>query len=127
MAKAAPFAVPPLEPAFPLFHWSPYIRRNQIERKGLVPGSRSIDGVWKPPYVCFSPDPELAWALSGRIHPEVEMWDLWMTWSNVPRGMEACIDCARDTGKHYVKEYRVYERIFKRDIWHVGCKAGAER
>jgi len=83
---------------------------------------RSVDGLWKPPYVCFSDDPQLAWELSGRIHPEITGWDLWQTWSDVPSGMEAIYENRRDNGEPYVKEWRVYERIFKRDIWMVATR-----
>lgn len=123
LSRPKPFVPPPLEAGFPIFHWAPESRRLSIARKGLVPGSLSIDRVWRPPYVCYARDPELAWELSGRLHKEIEIWDLWMTHSDVPSGMEAIIDCARDTGLHYVKEYRVYERVYKRDLWHVGIKA----
>lgn len=107
---------------FGLYHWSPTIRRKQIDRLGFVPGSRSLSGDWKPPYVCFSNTPHLAWQLSGRIHPEIKEWDLWMTWSSIPSGMEAILESFRDRPGHYIKEYRVYERIYKRDIWRVATR-----
>jgi hypothetical protein len=106
--------------AFPLFHWSPTTRRRSIQRTGLVPSSRSVDGLWRPPYVCYADDPMLAWALSGDFHPEVDSWDLWQTWSDVPRGYER-IEFDGDTDR--VKEYRVYERVFKRDLRYVATRA----
>jgi hypothetical protein len=119
------FEPPPLVPPFPIFHWSPSTRRKQIERYGFRVGMWSVDRAWKPPCTCWAPDPQLAWWLSGRNHPEVDSWDLWQTWSDVPSGMEALIDCRRDNGVHYVKEYRVYERIFKRDIWLVATRSSS--
>lgn len=119
------FEPPPLVPGFPIFHWSPTSRRKQIERYGFRPSMRSVDHAWRPPYVCFANDPHLAWQLSGRIHHEITSWDLWQTWSDVPSGMEAMVDyrgVGARGGEYYVKEYRVYERIFKRDIWLVATR-----
>jgi hypothetical protein len=107
---------------FGLYHWSPTSRRKQIERYGFRPSMRSLDGAWKPPYVCFSDTPHLAWQLSGRIHPEVKEWDLWMTWSSIPSGMESILEAFKNRPGHYIKEYRVYERIYKRDIWYVASR-----
>lgn len=109
---------------FSLFHWSPTSRRGQIERYGFRPSCRSVDGLWRPPYVCFSDRPSLAWGLSGQIHPEIDSWDLWEVWSDVPSGMESIR--TRDTaGREYVQEYRVYERIYKRDVWFVATRTTA--
>jgi hypothetical protein len=107
---------------FMMYHWSPTERRNQINRRGFVPGSWSVDRVWRPPVICFSDNPSLAWALSGQIHTEVPIWDLWAVWSDVPTGYEEIWDHYPDTGRPYIKEYRVYERIFKRDIWYVATR-----
>lgn len=105
---------------FPLYHWSPTPRRGQINRYGLRPSSRSVDGQWKPPYVCFSDSPSLAWGLSGKFHPEVPSWDLWMVWNTVPSGYEALPFDGDELDR--IKEYRVYERIFKRDLWYVATR-----
>ena len=107
---------------FPLFHWSPTDRRAQINRYGFRVGMWSVDRVWKPPCTCWAESPSLAWGLSGANHPDVTSWDLWQTWSNVPSGMEAIYDTYTDSGRSYVKEWRVYERIFKRDIWYVATR-----
>ena len=118
--RGAGYPRPPLPaPDFCLYHWSPRARRKQIIRRGLVPGSTSIDREWKPPYVCFSDEPRLAWILSGGFHPEVETWDLWMVYasSSAIRGYEAIIDSGHGTS--YIKEYRVYHRIFKRDLFWI--------
>lgn len=109
---------------FVLFHWSPTDRRQRIIRRGLVPGSWSTDRLWRPPFVCFSANPELAWALSAdtpRGHT-VESWDLWATWTDDLTGFEEIVDRYPDTGREYVKEYRVYERVWKRDLWFVGTR-----
>lgn len=105
---------------YPLYHWSPVDRRTRINHDGLKPSSRSVDGLWKPPYVCFSDSPSLAWALSGHMHPEITTWDLWMTWSNRMRGFEVIPFDGNDP--HDIKEYRVYERIWKRDLWLVATR-----
>lgn len=113
--------------AFALYHWSPVARRKQITRYGFRPSSRSVAGDWKPPYVCFSADPQLAWNLSGRFHPEVSDWDLWMVWSDdVETGWEIIpfdyIDWETTDKALVPKEYRIYERIWKRDVWLVATR-----
>lgn len=107
---------------FPLFHWSPTTNRQRIQHDGFKPSSWSIDREWRPPYICFADDPWMAWRLSGDVHPEIASWDLWQTWSNVPSGMEAIYDTRRDNGEPYVKEWRVYERIYKRSVWYVASR-----
>lgn len=101
-----------------LFHWSPTARRKQIERYGLKPGSLDVDRQWRPPYVCFSASPSLAFSLCQH-RDQIESWDLWMVWSDrIDSTVEASFDDRDDT----VKEYRVYERIFKRDVWYVATR-----
>ena len=109
------------------FHWAPRDRRAGIIRRGLVPNQWSRDRLWKPPYVCLSDSPHLAWNLSGVMDRDgaVDVWDLWEVWVDEQRGYE---ELFFDDGK--VKEIRVYDRIFKRNIWwtaerHV-AKAGLD-
>jgi hypothetical protein len=103
---------------FLLYHWSPKSRRKSIKKYGLCPGSISRCRKWKPPYVCFSNTPSLAWALSGALDNKEREWDLWMTWSDIPSGYELL----QKTKNQDTAEYRVYERIYKRDIWYVGTR-----
>lgn len=105
---------------FLLFHWSPTTRRPGILRYGLVPGKRSTCNVWRPPYVCFADSPSWAWALSGALRPDHPEWDLWQMWSDVPSGYEELPGYGEREGR--VHEYRVYERVFKRDLWLVGSR-----
>lgn len=114
-----------LENAFPLYHWSPTSRRKSILRRGIDVGQWSPDRIWKPPCSCWASNPELGWALSGALTREkkIESWDLWMTWSDVPKSFEEIVDYYRNSNRSYVKEYRVYERIFKRDLWYVATRS----
>lgn len=105
-----------------MFHWSPTTRRKQIIRYGLRPGSLSVDKEWKPPYICLAPSPSLGFALCIEYHPEIPEWDLWQVWADNLRGRELLFDDRDRT----VKEYRVYERIYKRDIWYVGSRVGKD-
>lgn len=59
------------------FHWAPTARRKGIARRGLVPGSRSRNGAWRPPFVCFSRDPAYAIESSAAQVPIAEPMDLW--------------------------------------------------
>ena len=102
---------------FSLYHWAPKARRGQINRFGLKPGSLSSCRQWKPPYVCLADSPSLAWGLIGRFRPQIEEWDLWWTSANACFPYE---EIPWDDGS--VREYRVYHRIFKRDLWMVGSR-----
>lgn len=83
----------------------------------------SVAREWKPPYVCFSDDPHLAWTLSGKVHPEIEQWDLWMVCHYSVDRWEIIFDTYYDTGRHYIKEYRVYDRIPKRNVLWIAERA----
>lgn len=106
---------------FPLFHWSPTANRGQINRYGFRPGMLSTDRLWRPPMTCFAGSPSLAWELSGRRRPDIPAWDLWQIWSDVC-GMELIFNTYVDSGESYVQEYRVYERVFKRNVWYVATR-----
>jgi len=74
-----------------LYHWSPRSRRKSILRHGLKPRSLSHDAEWRPPYVCFSLNPNTAWALAGPYRT---------------------VNNTRDPRKFwYMTEYRTLERI----------------
>lgn len=102
---------------FALYHWAPTSRRKSITRYGLRPGSLSSDRLWRPPYVCFAPGPLHAWQLIGRFRPLIAEWDLWWTSSGSVGSYEEIPDDHGD-----VREYRVYHRIYKRDLWLVGSR-----
>ena len=115
--------VPELE--LVIFHWSPTTNRANINRVGLVTHRLSLQGGWRPPYVAFSDDPLLAWILSGKMFPEITSWDLWMC--HIPSqtsfdSYEIITDTYRDTGRQYVKEYRVYSRVYKRDLVYLATR-----
>lgn len=100
------------------FHWSPRDRRSRINRVGLLPGVWDHDRLWKPPYVCLAESPRIAWALSGEMsgRRHIQEWDLWEVWTHEQSGYEELY--FDDTGN--IKEIRVYERIFKRNVWFIG-------
>lgn len=100
-----------------LYHWSPRERRKGIECRGLAPGSRGLQGNWKPPYVAFSLDPVMAWGLvSNRIDPPPPIWDLWAVNVYNIEHRELLFDHYLDSKRPYIYEIRVYERIFKRNV-----------
>ena len=108
-----------------LYHWSPTTNRNSINKIGLNIGRPTLQGNWRPPYVCFSDEPNLAWALSGRMWPDIPSWDLWMLHTPSQTsfgGYEIIFDTYRNSTRHYVKEYRIYSRVFKRDLIYVATR-----
>ncbi len=107
--------------SFPLYHWSPVERRRKIMRQGLRVGITSRCGQWKPPYVCFSDSPALAWALSGGMSDVPGDWDLWMMWSNVPAKLTRRNDL--ENGRGRPTEFRAHESIPKSKLWHVGVRS----
>lgn len=115
--------VPDLE--LNLYHWSPSSNKQNINRYGLRVGQRSLQGDWRPPYVCFSDDAYLAWILSGAMWPEIESWDLWQCNFESQTSFnhyEIILDTYRDSGRHYIKEYRIYSRVYKRDLIYLGSR-----
>lgn len=106
---------------FLLYHWSPVGRRKAILHDGLCPGKRSKDNLWRPPYVCFSRYPNLAWALSAN-HSRLKVWDLWCCWSDEISGYETLNNASEKKDQWWQVEYRVYERIKKSKIWYVGTR-----
>lgn len=109
-----------------LFHWSPTTRRKQIIRRGLVPGSRSVDGLWRPPYVAFADTPSLAFALA-KHREDITSWDLWMVWKSSIQGGFEMLPYDDGEAVNTCKEYRVYDRIWKRDCWYVGTRLTSTR
>lgn len=108
-----------------LFHWSPTTNRRSIKRSGLLTHRKTLQGDWRPPYIALSDDPSLAWVLSGNMWPEISSWDLWMV--HVPTQTsfdhyEIITDTYACSGRHYVKEYRVYTRIYKRDLCYLATR-----
>lgn len=73
--------------------------------------------MWKPPYICLAESPRIAWILSGGMRgAESGEWDLWEVWTHNLAGYERLFN---DTTGH-LKEVRVYERIYKRNVWLIG-------
>ena len=108
-----------------LYHWSPAVNRSNVNKLGLLTHRRTLQGHWRPPYICFSDDPCLAWVLSGRMYPEIKKWDLWMC--NMASqtsfdSYEIITDTYPDSGRHYVKEYRIYTRVYKRDLIYLATR-----
>lgn len=101
------------------YHWSPVERRASIIKHGLLPGKFSTDKLWRPPYICLATSPSLAWGLSGGIRKrERRDWDLWQADVSEQSGYEELYF----DGSNEIKEIRVYERIYKRNVWYVATR-----
>jgi len=63
-----------------LYHWSPAERYESITLSGLVAGSPPVTASTALHRVSVSPDPQVAWTLSGAMdwNSEHEVWDLWL-------------------------------------------------
>lgn len=113
------------EPFRPLYHWAPTVRRKQIIRYGLRPGSRPTTSTGMgAPCVCFADSPSWAWALSGGNRPGVrapwdQWWDLWQT--SLDRLTEPIVLGTPDRPSG-LYEVRTEHRVFKRDLWYVGSR-----
>ena len=112
-----------------LYHWSPTARRIEILKNGLQPFSRTTvsgddpDGnVLAYPYVCLSPSPSAAWALSGDLGwaTEVEEWDLWQ--AQIPENVEVHI---RPNFGPVVEEIKAYGVIPPDHLWLVATRSPA--
>jgi hypothetical protein len=107
---------------FMLYHWSPVVNHDSILRRGLCIKHRSINGEWRPPYICFAPTPSLAWALSATHNRHIKKWDLWCCWNDSVSGYEKLFQGDKNWPKTWPTEYRVYERIPKSRLWYVGTR-----
>lgn len=119
-------AIDKLEPRRMLYHWSPRSRRRQILRYGLRPFMRSttsdpggVDG-YKAAVVCFADSPSWAWALSGQMKwTAAGEWDCWQTSMDLLTDPIILPGPDRASG---IYEVRTEHRVFKRDLWWVGCR-----
>lgn len=105
------------------FHWAPKSRRKSIIRTGLMPGSWSRDRLWKPPHICVAESPRVAWILSGRFHEREEdlgPWDLWEVWLGEQKQLELI---PYDDHPNMIKEIRIFERVYKRNVWLIGSRS----
>jgi hypothetical protein len=105
-----------------LFHWSPSERRREIEANGLQPYQLATvcsDPELTSPYICFSPTPSRAWALSGAMDwvSEIDQWDLWQ--ATLADRDHVCV--RSDFGPE-IQEIKVYGSIPADRLWLVGSR-----
>lgn len=101
-----------------LYHWSPSARRVDILQGGLQVYQEACthaDGILRWPYICLSPHPSAAWALSVDMQPEIEEWDLWQV--SVPDGAEVHV---RPFWGRRVEEFKIYTSIPTDHIFFCG-------
>lgn len=107
-----------------MYHWSPSVRRVDILKHGLQVYSEACthsDGVLRWPYICLSPHPSAAWALSvdmanaDRDKDAIEEWDLWQV--SVPDGAEVHV---RPFWGRRIEEIKVYNSIPADHIFFCG-------
>lgn len=102
--------------SFPIYHWSPKARCSDIVLDGLRP-SKSRDGAWTAPYICFSDSPASAWALSASMQDEHDQWGLFMAWSGDVGPIEQ-----REDMPTRPSEFRVRNAIPADKLWFVGYR-----
>jgi hypothetical protein len=107
-----------------LYHWSPSTRRVDILREGLQVYSEACthaDGLLRWPYICLSPHPSQAWALSvdaansNNDNDPIEEWDLWQV--TVPDGAEVHV---QPFWGRRIQEIKVYTSIPADHIFFCG-------
>lgn len=84
-------------------------------------GSGPSEGTVRYAYTCLSPDPQLAWRLSGDLDwvKEIEQWDLWQ----IRLGEDDEVHYRSDFGP-YLVEVRVFTVIPSERAWLVGTRDG---
>jgi hypothetical protein len=87
-----------------------------------MPGKKSVDVEWRPPYVCLATDPDIGWDLSGRFRPEIESWDLWLVRLDIGHRVEVMYGDRWDGD--VVKEVWVYDRVYKRGVIYMATRGG---
>lgn len=110
---------------FLLYHWSPVERRASIIKRGLVPNSRPMQCSQRWPFICFCSSPSAAWALSATHSDHDGNWDLWMAWSD--RVGRTVTMKHNGNERWWLYEYRVFDRIPKSKLWHVGTRRFRKR
>ena len=107
---------------FLLYHWSPRSRRASILRGGLRMKQRSPDRSWRPPYLCWSKFPNMAWSLSATHGPKMQVWDLWCAWSDRVGKLKRCNFYPDRRKSWFNDEYRSYENVPAKRTWLVGTR-----
>ena len=105
-----------------MYHWSPAERFKDIDREGLVAGSRSTVASAELPVVCVSPDPVLAWQLSGAMEwaCDVEQWDLWL----VRLAETDAVQVRAEFGPQ-IQEVKIRNHVPRDRLWYVGRRDAA--
>lgn len=99
-----------------LYHWSPAARFDDIYRDGLRPHAPNTVASEGLPYICLSPDPAVAWTLSGGMDwvSEIDTWDLWLV--HLASGDQVCI---RAEFGPEIEEVKVYGPLPADRLWWV--------
>jgi hypothetical protein len=130
-----------------LYHWSPRSRLSGIKRQGLVPGKRNVVepakmakiptqtwageledpetgrpitleeaiAAFRMDSICFAVSPMYAWELSHGTWGTLGTFDLWEVWLEDTDEVRILPNFGR-----IITEVRVYNRIPKRRLLHVG-------
>lgn len=105
-----------------LYHWSPAERFDEIYQVGLRPHKPPTVASTPLPYVCLSPDPSIAWTLSGGMDwvSEIAEWDLWAV--RVAEGDHVCV---RAEFGPEIKEIKLYGPLPADRLWWVARRISA--
>jgi hypothetical protein len=100
-----------------LYHWSPAARYDGIVRDGLRPGCPPTVAGGPLTYLCLSPSPSAAWAISGAMDyvNEISNWDLWQV--SLIDGDELYV---RPEFGPYIHEVKLRGSVPPDRLWWVG-------
>lgn len=99
-----------------LYHWSPRSRRASILKHGLQINRRSLDGQWKPHYICFSDNPARALQLCPHI-PKNTVLDLYVVWPDSDYHVTR-----QSPGRGFCPEWRIYHDIPKKRLSYIASR-----
>ena len=99
------------------YHWAPTTRRNNIQRRGLQPGSLSRNRKARWPFISLSSDAQFAYDSANTYQTITEPMDLWVVNLFDALGERDYFESLQHNTDNDTAEVRVYTRIPARHLW----------